>query len=334
MFSEPSSGTVEGYDPFDYGPVKSSDVEYSDGRTVIKAEVDADAGQIDADAVMFENGEAYVKNRIRAADQEDVRKIFDKNGALDLYQKYGVDAIDHLDEIDAPSADNIRGSLAEVAVQPRIARKTYGDGSVDLEEGSFTEGYLADEEIPFEMEPNEPGFDGMAIDRDGNLVIIETKAVDSNARVTRSSANLRKSGQRPDQMSEEWIGNTFEQLATKANKAGEGSDKYKLMKLLAEKDYIDITEKGGRISIDRVNMENIETELTVLQDGSISGKLVSSSLRNAESDVTTIDRVNVLKTGDVFGIERESGLPRVETPLESHASIHSTPQLGLTRSTG
>lgn len=148
-----------------------------------------DGGDVAVTGRFYRDGDEYIGNQLRA-NEDQVAEVFRRNDAGDLYDEYGVDAIKHLDEADSPS--NIRGQIGEAVLQPELQTRKYGSGSFDYdaESGSATleSGYIPDDDIPFEMDSQKQGFDGFAIDNDGNLVVIETKTTNSNGRVTNTGA--------------------------------------------------------------------------------------------------------------------------------------------------
>jgi len=68
-----------------------------------------------------------------------------------------------------------------------------------------------------------------------------------------------------------------------------------------EPDAIDINQRAnGDIEFERANVENTEKELISYQDGKQTGELVSTSLRQVDAQEPTLDRVEVVKIGNVF----------------------------------
>ena len=154
--------------------------------------------------------------------------------------------------------------------------------------------------MPFNVDGSEQGFDGLAINEDGNLVVIETKVKNANGRVTNSKWLSTKLSTGNRQMSDDWIENNLIKLADDADT----ERKREFLRRLADDDGIDaieITEQDGRIVVDDVNEKNIDSQLIAYQDNQQTGRAVSSGLR-VEDDTTepTLDEVDVVKIGDVF----------------------------------
>ncbi|NHX41540.1 MULTISPECIES: hypothetical protein [Haloarcula] len=259
-----------------------------------------DGGDIDVNGRFIRDGDTYVRNRLdRNADT--VEAIFREKNEGDLYEEYGTDAIKHLDEADNGDPANIRGQLGEEVLQPELAKNKYGRGGFEFDgdSGSLERGYIPEDDIPYDLDAGNQGFDGFAIDNDGNLVVIETKVKNSNGRVTNSGVlgDTLSNGER--QMSDQWIRERLQELAENADT----DEQRAFIRRLADDDgpdAIDINQRGDVIVVDRVNIENIKKELFAYQDGEQTGELASSGLRQSADREPTLDRVEVIKIGDVF----------------------------------
>jgi hypothetical protein len=188
-------------------------------------------------------------------------------------------------------------------LQPELERSKYGRGSFrydpESKEGSIDNGYIGEDDIPYNLDGSEQGFDGFAVDDDGNLVIIETKVKNANGRVTNAKwlGERLSSGNR--QMSDEWIENKFESLVQSA----ESPKQKEFIRQLADDDgvnAIDISERGGRLQLTDVNTGKIKKELIAYQDAKQTGELASSSLRQTNPREPSLDSVEIIKIRDVF----------------------------------
>ena len=186
-------------------------------------------------------------------------------------------------------------------LQPELAKNKYGRGGFEFDgdSGSLERGYIPEDDIPYDLDAGNQGFDGFAIDNDGNLVVIETKVKNSNGRVTNSGVlgDTLSNGER--QMSDQWIRERLQELAENADT----DEQRAFIRRLADDDgpdAIDINQRGDVIVVDRVNIENIKKELFAYQDGEQTGELASSGLRQSADREPTLDRVEVIKIGDVF----------------------------------
>jgi len=272
-----------------------------DGTAITGTVEGADGGDITVDSRFLRDGDQYVLQRLRR-NEGQVEEVFRRNDAEDLYDAHGVDAIKHLDEVESGKAYNIRGQLGEEALLPEFQTRKYGSGSFDYDpnSGSVTlrSGYLDENDIPFDMDGSKQGFDGLAIDGDGKLVVIESKVKNKNDRVTKGDW-LEKTSDGEYQLSERWIEDKFDNLARNA----ETDEQRAFLRKLADDDIdvIDITERNGRIRIDNVKHENIRQELTAFQDKEPTGELASSGLRNQpDRSAPTVDDIGIIKTGEVF----------------------------------
>jgi hypothetical protein len=259
-----------------------------------------DGGDIEVNGRFIRDGDAYVDARLER-NSDEVEAVFQQNNEGDLYDEYGTDAIRHLDEADDGDPVNIRGQIGEQVLQPELASSKYGRGGFEFDgdSGSLEQGYIPEGDIPYDLDAGNQGFDGFAIDNDGNLVIIETKIKNSNGRVTNTGAFGRPLSTGNRQMSDNWIDN---RLATLVDNADTQEQKAFIRRLADEDgpDAIDITERGGEIELNEVNTENVQKEFIAYQDGPQTGELASSGLRVSESAEPTLDSVEVIKIGDVF----------------------------------
>ena len=198
-------------------------------------------------------------------------------------------------------ANKIRGFIGEEILQDPLLKDKYGKGAIDFDEGSgtmsITGGYLPENEIPFDFDGSRSGFDGLAI-KDDKLVIIETKVKGKNSNVIRTDLNNLDS-QPYYQMSEEWIQDKFEELATGAT----DPEQKAFLQKLDERGYIDtrITDDGSIQLLD-IKFGNIDTEVVEFQDASVSENLANPDTLRATNkrNKPTIDNVEVVKIGDVF----------------------------------
>ncbi|PSP85706.1 hypothetical protein BRC96_01565 [Halobacteriales archaeon QS_6_64_34] len=196
---------------------------------------------------------------------------------------------------------NIRGQIGEEVLQPELASSKYGRGGFEFDgdSGSLQEGYIPEENIPYDLDAGNQGFDGFAIDNDGNLVVIETKTTNSNGRITNSGVfgDTLSDGER--QMSDVWIEDRLEELVQNAD-----TDEQKaFIRRLADDNgpnAIDITERGGEIQFNGVNQGEVRKELFAYQDGEQTGELASTGIRQANPRKPTLDNVEIVKIGNVF----------------------------------
>jgi len=127
------------------------------------------------------------------------------------------------------------------------------------------------------------------------LVVIETKATKHSDRITQSDASLGDTDA-GKQMSESWIKDKFRDMYNSDD--------------TAETEFVEDLEDAGYIDIrkdptgeDKVILSNVRTELAVYQDGDITGKFASRTLKKRSSNKPTIDSVEAIKIGDVFVTE-------------------------------
>lgn len=259
-----------------------------------------DSGDIKVTGRFYRDGDAYVRESLNR-NSDEVERIFRKNGGGDLYDESGVDAIDRLDEVSGGDAVNIRGQIGEEVLQPELASNKYGRGGFEFDgdSGSLDQGYIPEGDIPYDLDAGNQGFDGFAIDNDGNLVVIETKVKNSNGRVTNAQVfgDPLSNGER--QMSDVWIEDRLQNLVDDA----ETNEQKEFIKQLADDDganAIEVSERNGEINLNGVNEENLNTELITYQDGDQTGELASRGLRQADDEEPTLDSVEIVKVGDVF----------------------------------
>jgi len=197
---------------------------------------------------------------------------------------------------------NIRGQIGEQVLQPELASSKYGRGGFEFDgdSGSLEQGYIPEGDIPYDLDAGNQGFDGFAIDNDGNLVIIETKTTNSNGRVTNSGVFGNKlDGTNNRQMSDNWIDNRLEALVENADTPEQKA----FIRQLADEDgpdAIDISERGGEIELNQVKTDNVRKELITYQDGTQTGELASSGLRVSDDAEPTLDSIEIVKIGDIF----------------------------------
>ncbi|WP_256392921.1 hypothetical protein [Natronoarchaeum rubrum] len=270
------------------------------GTTVRGVVSGQDGGDIDVNGRFIRDGDAYVDTRLER-NADEVEAVFRRNNADDLYEEYGTDTIRHLDETVDGDPVNIRGQLGEQVLQPDLARSKYGRGGFEFDgdSGSLDRGYIPEEDIPYDLDAGNQGFDGFAIDNDGNLVIIETKTTNSNGRVTNSGVfgDTLSDGER--QMSDVWIEDRLQRLVDNADT----EVRKELIRRLADEDgpdAIEISERNGEISLDDVNNENLKKELFTYQDGDQTGELAARGLSQTDIEEPTLDSVEIVKIGDVF----------------------------------
>lgn len=132
----------------------------------------------------------------------------------------------------------------------------------DGDSGSLERGYIPEEDIPYDLDAGNQGFDGFAIDDDGRLVIVETKTTNSNGRVTNTGVlgDTLSNGER--QMSDQWIRERLIELAENADT----DEQRAFIRRLADDDgpdAVDINQRGDVIVVDRVNIENIKGTVRV-----------------------------------------------------------------------
>jgi len=62
-------------------------------------------------------------------------------------------------------------------LQPELPTSKYGRGGFEFDgnSGSLEEGRIPEDDITYDLDAGKQGFDGFAIDNDGNLVVIKTK---------------------------------------------------------------------------------------------------------------------------------------------------------------
>ena len=280
-----------------------TDVEQTGHGTTVRGVVSGeDGGDIDVTGRFINDGDDYVDRRLQQ-NTDEVEAIFRRNDEGDLYDEHGTDAIRHLDEASEGDAPKIRGQLGEEVLQPDLARSKYGSGGFEFDgdSGSLSRGYIPEKDVPFDLDASQQGFDGFAIDSDGNLVIVETKVTNTNGRVTRTNAfgETLDAGER--QMSDKWIQDRLRTLTENADSEQEKA----FIRRLADDDgpnAIDISERGGEIQIQDVNHDSIRKELFTYQDGEPTGELASSGLRVSDDVEPTLDRVEVVKIGDIFQV--------------------------------
>ncbi|PSP84659.1 hypothetical protein BRC96_04230 [Halobacteriales archaeon QS_6_64_34] len=246
------------------------------------------------------DGDAYVDARLER-NSDEVEAVFRRNNEEDLYEEYDTDAVRHLDEADDGDPVNIRGQLSEEVLQPELASNKYGRGGFEFDgdSGTLEQGYIPEEDIPYDLDAGNQGFDGLAIDNDGNLVVIETKTMNSNGRVTNSGAFGRPLSDGERQMSDVWIEDRLQSLVDNADT----EERKEFIRRLADNDgpdAIEITERNGKINLVDVNDGNLQKELFTYQDGDQTGELASGGLRQNNPEEPTLDSVEIIKTGDVF----------------------------------
>jgi len=259
-------------------------------------------GDIAVTGRFYRDGDEYVSTRLRQSSDQ-VGTVFRRNNEGDLYDKYGTDAIKNLDETTEGDPANIRGQLGEKVLQPQLASNKYGRGGfsfdADAERSTLEQGYIPEDDIPFDLDSGNQGFDGFAVDNDGNLVVIETKVKNANGRVTNSKwfGDRLSGGER--QMSDQWIADRLERLVQNA----ESKKQKEFVRRLADDDganAIDITDRGDEIQFTGVNQNEIQSELFAYQDGKQTGELASSGLRKTDPREPTMDSIEIIKIGDVF----------------------------------
>jgi hypothetical protein len=231
---------------------------------------------------------------------EKKREIFEEKDPdnVDVEWDPNRPVLDQINDIAKRSegvASSLRGEVMEDAVLPQRLRQKYGDGGfspdADGDVGSFDQGYIPAEDIPFEFSGSDQGIDGLAIDSDGTLRVVESKVKNKNGRMTKSGSGLENTG--PDQLSEDWIESKFRIMIQNAESDAQES----FVKTLRDEGHIDYAENNGKVVIQEVNTKK---ELVVYQDGPKTGGLASSTLRKGDDDKPTVDRYEAVKTGDVF----------------------------------
>ncbi len=276
-----------------------NDISLDSDSTTFRAEkTGLDGDSIDMYARYFDEGEqAFVDAVARKPDR--VKKVLEAEGmenladGLDLSRQGDVKTlIQRVNNIDSGSDSSIRGKIFEDAVVPVILENKKGyDMSFNRRfKEHFDEG---------EFSGSDHGFDGLAVDKDGNLVIIEAKAVNSNGRVTPSEYHLGGTDA-GEQMSDAWIQSKFNEMALEAQT---NPQKAKLLADLDSKGYIDYDPSASDIE---VQFQNVQKEVVAMQDAPTSGTMASDVMRRSSErvipDVVQIDTVEVLKFGQVFSI--------------------------------
>jgi hypothetical protein len=188
-------------------------------------------------------------------------------------------------------AQRIRGGIAGDVLRPDHLSRKYGHGGYDAATGSFEEGYSAAEDVPIEMDGAGQGFDGFAVDSNGDLVVVESKATKYNERVTKSKPELKDTAD-GEQMSEGWIRKKFDDLRN-----GDPEEQQFFDDLESE-DFVDVRTRSTGDDI--IELTNIRTEEIVYQDNPITGELASYGLKKSADRDPSIDTVDILKIGDVF----------------------------------
>ncbi|MFC4440318.1 MULTISPECIES: VWA domain-containing protein [Natrialbaceae] len=268
-------------------------------ETATYGRIEGADGDIAVTGRFYDDGTQSVKNTL-SSNEQAVEKVFKNNRGGDLYEEYGVDAIDHLDQVSQADAVKIRGGLGEEVLQTRILNQKYGSGSFDYDAdsdvGSLTEGYIPEEDVPYDFGSSQTGVDSLAIDSDGNLVVIETKVRGKNTNVVRSDLENTNNGQ---QLSEDWIEQKMDDLGQNADTA----EKRAFLQALEDQGVITTMRNGDRVDV-RVNQDKIKTEFVAYQDASVSDNLANAdSLRNpSDSTLPTVDSVEVVKIGDTFTV--------------------------------
>ena len=250
-----------------------------------------DGGDIAVTARYLDDGEAYVRSQIEQ-NRDVARDIFEEFDVDFDSDTPVVDQINDLAKTRPGLAATLRGLVIEDTVLPTRLRDKYGEGSFsadpDGNAGSLTQGYIPEEDIPYDLSGSQQGIDGFAVDTDGNLVIIEGKAKNTNGRITFSNSDLDNDG--ADQLSQAWIEEKFESLVKNTDTPEQES-------------FIQTLEEQGYISINNGNVEasgEIKTELTFYQDGPPTGELASPGLRNPKFRFPSVDRLEAIKVGNIF----------------------------------
>jgi len=267
------------------------DVARQGDQTILRGVINGnDGGDIVTNARYFDDGQEYV-NEILQNNQDAVRQAFEDTGASDLYDGDPVDAINRLDELGGTgTASNIRGDVAEDTLMPALERQKYGAGSYDSAAGELSDGYIPQDDIPFKMDSEQTGFDGMAVNDAGDLVIIETKANSNSDRLVASDLGDTNAGR---QLSEDWIEQKFESWTKNPSDA-----QREFLETLDSENHIDLVQADGEI-VD-VQINNIITEFVGYQDNGVSTEFASSTLQKSDPQDPTVNIVEVVKTGDVF----------------------------------
>lgn len=172
---------------------------------------------------------------------------------------------------------------------------------VDTSEGSVYRRF----ENRFEAGSSDTGFDGLAIDRNDNLVVVETKATGKTGRI---DASILGEADGNKQLSEAYIENEFQNLA---DDAVGNPERVSFLRELKQRGYIDadfITEDGEivDIQVNGIERDRIRTQLIVIQDGRQTGELVSPALRQDGESTPSIDRVIQVKLGSTFDVPESS----------------------------
>jgi len=159
-----------------------------------------------------------------------------------------------------------------------ISTMSYGRGGFEFDgdSGSLDEGYFPEEDIPYDLDAGNQGFDGFAIDNDGNLVVIETKVKNANGRVTNTRVFGDTLSNDERQMSDVWIEDRIQSLIDNADT----EERKEFIRRLADEDCpdaIEISERNGEISLEDVNDESLKKELFAYQDGDQTGELASEA---------------------------------------------------------
>jgi hypothetical protein len=280
-------------------------VQNTGNGKLVRATTKGDDGEsFDVTARYLEDGEGYVRGRLES-NREKAREIFEEKDPdnVDVEWDPNRPVLDQINDIAKRSegvASSLRGEVMEDAVLPQRLRQKYGDGGfspdADGDVGSFDQGYIPAEDIPFEFSGSDRGIDGLAIDSDGTLRVVESKVKNKNGRMTKSGSGLENTG--PDQLNEEWISNKFENMVQRA----ESDTQQSFVKTLRDEGYIDYQEVDDEVILTGVD---VRKELVVYQDGPKTGGLASTTLRKGDGDETlekqpTVDRYEAVKMGNVY----------------------------------
>ena len=271
-------------------------ISQGDTGIVVRATTQGeDGGDIAVTARYLDDGEAYVRSQIEQ-NRDVARDIFEEFDVDFDSDTPVVDQISELAETKPGLAATLRGLVIEDTVLPTRLRNKYGEGSFsadpDGNAGSLTQGYIPEEDIPYDLSGSQQGIDGFAVDTDGNLVIIEGKAKNTNGRITFSNSDLENSG--PDQLSQAWIEEKFKSFVQDA----ETPEQKSFITTLEEANYVEID--NGDVDLTDDAYANIKTELVFYQDGPPAGGLASPTLRKSDDETPTVDRFEAVKTGNIF----------------------------------